>query len=74
MRRFLPHLLWASGLILVIVGFVIVPVVRDGTPEMDLLSERQSEPLCHGEHSWISAFCDWCALDYYTLACQSFFS
>jgi hypothetical protein len=45
MRRFLPHLFWATGLILVIIGFVIAPAVRDGTPEMDLLSETQSERL-----------------------------
>jgi type VI protein secretion system component VasK len=45
MRRFLPHLFWSGGLLLVIMGFVIAPVVRDGTPGMDLLSERQSEHL-----------------------------
>ena len=47
MRRFIPHLFCAVGLLLVVVGFVVGPGVpyQDPTPEMNLLAERQSERL-----------------------------
>jgi O-antigen/teichoic acid export membrane protein len=45
MKRVLPHLLCIAGSILVLLGLVIRPAIRDGTAEMDLLSEAQSERL-----------------------------
>ena len=45
MKRFLPYFLCIGGSILVFASLVIRPAVRDGTPEMDLLSETQSERL-----------------------------
>jgi hypothetical protein len=47
MRRIFPHILWLTGLVLTIVGFVVGPGVpyQDPTPEMRLLEEKQSERL-----------------------------
>jgi hypothetical protein len=47
MKRFFPHLLWASGLLLVFVGLVVLPLTpyQRTTPELDLLAETQSERL-----------------------------
>ncbi|MDB6123576.1 MAG: hypothetical protein JWQ71_2569 [Pedosphaera sp.] len=45
MKRFLPHLIWISGVLLVFVSLNVSPAVRDGTPEKDLLSETQSEHM-----------------------------
>ena len=45
MKRFFPHLLCIAGLILLFLSLVIRPAIRDGTVEMDLLSETQSERL-----------------------------
>ena len=45
MKRFLPYFLCLGGSILVFVSLVIRPAVQDGTPEMGLLSETQSERL-----------------------------
>jgi hypothetical protein len=45
MKRFLPHLLWASGLLLLFKVFVLGPaaVYQKTTTELDLLEEQQSE-------------------------------
>ena len=45
MKRFLPHLLWASGLLLLFKVFVLGPAVvyQKTTPELDILEEQQSE-------------------------------
>jgi hypothetical protein len=47
MKRFLPQLFCAVGLLLVVIGFVVGPGVpyQDPTPEMNLLAESQSERL-----------------------------
>jgi hypothetical protein len=45
MKRFLPHLLWASGLLLLFKVFILGPTViyQKTTPELDILEEQQSE-------------------------------
>jgi hypothetical protein len=46
MKRFLPHLCCASGLLLVVVGLIWPGTsYQDPTPEMSLLAEKQSERL-----------------------------
>jgi len=45
MKRFLPHLVWLSGLLVVLVGIALGPGVpyRDPTPEMRALEARQDQ-------------------------------
>jgi hypothetical protein len=43
MRRFLPHLVWAVGLVVLVIAFFVGPGVpyQDPTPEMRALEARQ---------------------------------
>jgi flagellar biosynthesis/type III secretory pathway M-ring protein FliF/YscJ len=47
MKRFLPHIFWTNGLLLVVINFSfpVMPFSKDLTPEMSLLEETQSEFL-----------------------------
>jgi hypothetical protein len=45
MKRFLPHLVWSSGLVVVIIGLIVGPGVpyQDPTPAMRALEARQEQ-------------------------------
>jgi hypothetical protein len=45
MKRFLPHFVWLSGLLVVLIGIAVGPVVpyQDPTPEMRTLEARQEQ-------------------------------
>jgi hypothetical protein len=47
MKRFLPHLIWISGLLVMFIGLTLGPGVpyQDPTPEMRALEARQMQ-LC----------------------------
>jgi hypothetical protein len=45
MKKFLPHLVWLTGLLIVIVGIAVGPGVpyQDPTPEMRAFESRQEQ-------------------------------
>ena len=45
MKKFLPHLVWLSGLLVVFIGIAVGPGVpyQDPTPEMRALEARQEQ-------------------------------